>query len=79
MKAEEIIWEGQHDDYTARVDGYTLRAEKVGPHRWRYACRHDKSGWQQDSYSDDSHWGTVAEGAMRLAAEAMNSHKEKNG
>jgi hypothetical protein len=75
MTTENIQWTGDHDDLTARVDGYTLRAEKVGPGRWWYACRHDESGWQQDSYSDDRHWGTVAEGAMGLAVGAMNGHK----
>jgi hypothetical protein len=75
MKAEEIIWEGQYDDYTARVDGYVLRAEDMGAGLWWWCCYHPDNT-QSDVYTDD--WADTEAEAKEKAANAMKRHRERS-
>jgi hypothetical protein len=76
MTTDNIQWTGDHDDFTARVDGYTLRAEKVGPGRWWWCCRNEAVHHWEDSYTDGV-WPESADEAKAKAVGAMNGHKGK--
>jgi hypothetical protein len=73
MTTDNIQWTGDHDDFTARVDGYTLRAEKVGPGCWWWMCYcHDggnKELMSSFEYADSE------EQAKAKAVGAMNGHR----
>jgi len=72
MTTDNIQWTGDHDDFTARVDGYILRAEDMGEGLWWWCCYHP-DGTQSDVYTDE--WAETEEQAKAKSVEAMNGHR----
>jgi len=70
----DINWTGEYDDYTARVDGYILRAEDMGAGLWWWCC-YFPEGKQRDVYTDK--WAETEEQAKTFAEDAMNEHRKK--
>jgi hypothetical protein len=67
----QIIWTGKRSDYTAQVDGYTLRVEVMDNGCWWWACYlpSGEIGWNGHESNGKS--------ARYSAIKAMNEHKNR--
>jgi hypothetical protein len=66
-----IDWTGRRSDYTANVDGYTLRVEMMGRGCWQWTCYLPNGG-----VGRCSHECSESE-AKQAAIEAMNENKSR--
>jgi hypothetical protein len=65
----DIIWTGNRNDYTAQVDGYTLRAIRIENNHWYWAFKSGKHILVCGYVEREEH-------AKSEAIEAMNEHKQ---
>jgi hypothetical protein len=70
-----INWTGTRSDYTAKVDGYTLRAEMLDRGMWWWCC-YMPDGTQRDVYTA-GRYAKNGNAAKQSAIEAMNEHRNK--
>ena len=68
-----IKWTGKRGDYTAHVDGYTLRLQKLEGIWWWWCGNPD--GTQKGEYVHDKSLNDFD--VKNLAIEAMNEHRNK--
>lgn len=66
-----IEWTGSQGDYTANVDGYTLRAEMIDLGVWLWRCYAPDGRVWSNRYADSG------KKAKEYAVKAMNEHKGK--
>jgi hypothetical protein len=74
MTPRDITWTGDHEDFTARVDGWTLRAERIGQECWFWSCAIGSDAL--DRYNVGGRvWSE--EQAKVKAVGAMNEHRSR--